>query len=102
MTVGTKTAPIAAIPASTSTNVTPEASPRLRIPCRWKKSTAGFIASARKSEIRIQITTWREIQITSSTTATAMIVPSTVRIVRTGKRTSRSGTTRQGSRARRT
>src|SRR6266700_3295426 len=100
--VGMKSAPIPARAASTSRNVTAEASPRLWIPCRWKNSTAGFIASARKSEIRIQVTTCLEIQITSSTMATAMIVPSTVRIVRTGKRTSRSGTTRQGSRPRRT
>src|SRR6266700_7525877 len=100
--VGMKSAPIPARAASTSRNVTAEASPRLWIPCRWKNSTAGFIASARKSEIRIQVTTCLEIQITSSTMATAMIVPSTVRIVRTGKRTSRSGTTRQGLRARRT
>ena len=95
--MGTNSAPIAASPARTSTYVRPAAAPRRLTPLRWKKSTAGFIASARKSEIRIQTITCRATQITSSVIATAMIVAITVRIVRTGKRTSRSGTTAQAS-----
>ena len=51
------------------------AKPRRRIPWRMNHSTAGLRASARKTEIRIHVMTCLEIQITSSTTATAMIVP---------------------------
>ena len=41
---------------------------------RWRNETNGSSASARKSAIRIHVITCREIQMTSSSTATAMIV----------------------------
>ena len=60
---------------------------------RWSHSTAGLSASARKSEITIQVRTCRAIQITSSTTATEMMMTSSDRTVRSRNRTRRSGIT---------
>src|SRR5438105_5126361 len=73
------------------------AQPRRETPWRWNHSTAGLSASARKREMSTQVTTWRAIQITSSTTATAMIVARMDRIVRSRKRTRRSAITHAAS-----
>src|SRR5690242_10536117 len=53
-------------------------------------STAGLSASARKSEMRIHVSTCLEIQITSRATATAMMAKRTDRTVRSRNRTRRS------------
>src|SRR5207249_7252042 len=52
--------------------------------------------------ISTHVITSREIQTTSSTTATAIVTPRTRRIVRVRTSTTRSGVTRQGSRLGRT
>ena len=72
------------------------------MPWRWNHSTAGFSASARKSAIRIQVRTWRAIQTTSSRIATAIVSPSTARIVVARKRMTRSSTSAQHRAQRRT
>ena len=69
------------------------AAPRPTWPRRSIQETNGSSASARKSEIRTQVITWREIHTTSSTTATAIVMPRTRRIVRVRTSTTRSGVT---------
>ena len=72
--VGTNRKPIPARKAIAQHERDAAAAPRRFTPRRCSHSTAGFSASARKTEIRIQTRMCRAIQITSRTIATAMIV----------------------------
>src|SRR5438270_2967980 len=90
-------APMPASATRTAKKAIATAGPRRRMPWACSQTTAGLIASARKTEMRIQVRTWREIQSSSSAAATASTIASVVRIVRGGKWTTRSGRAGPGS-----
>ena len=79
-----------------STGLATAAAPPLRLsPWPCSHSTAGLRASARKSEMITQLMTCLAIQITSSVTATPMMMASSERTVRSLNRTVRSGITQR-------
>ncbi len=75
------------------------ARPRRLSPRRCSHSTAGLRASAKKRAIKTHVSTSRAIQTSCSIPHTEIATASTVRIVRTGNRTSVTGA---GSRSGRT
>src|SRR3954447_11321526 len=69
----------------------PAATPRRRTPRCWSASTAGLIASARNSDTRIHVNTWRETQTTHNAAAMPIRIAETVTIVRGRTCTRRAG-----------
>ena len=88
--VGTNVAPSSITAPSRRRYVAPIASPRGRMPRRISRFTSGSSASAKKTAISIQVSTWRASATTWSSAKTARMIPSTARIVRARKRTIRS------------
>ena len=80
--VGMISAPMPPMNASTMTKTVAAADPRRRKPWRWSKSTAGFSASASRTDTKIHTSTRSDISTTFTSATTPSSTRATIRTVR--------------------